>query len=108
MPVQTAPKSTKAAPAKKPATKKTPVKKATSTADDLTKIEGIGPKISEILSANGIATFADLGKAKAKDLKTILEAAGSRYKMHDPTTWRNKQNWQPKVIGKNSRHCKRN
>ncbi|MDX1941531.1 MAG: hypothetical protein SFU99_13315 [Saprospiraceae bacterium] len=67
--------------------KKAPAKKVENTADDLTKIEGIGPKIAEILSAKGIASFTDLTKAKAKGLKTILEEAGSRYKMHDPTTW---------------------
>ncbi len=83
-----------AAPAKKAAPKKvaTPAKKTTApktTAkpDDLKKIEGIGPKIAGLLVADGIATFAALGKAKQTKLKGILEAAGSRYRMHDPTTW---------------------
>ncbi len=75
------------APAKKTTTPKTPTEEAAPSNDDLTKIEGIGPKIAEILASKGISTFADLAKAKAKDLKAILEAAGSRYKMHDPTTW---------------------
>jgi len=56
-------------------------------ADDLKKIEGIGPKISEKLQDAGIKTFAQLADAKVEKLKEILEAAGSRYKMHDPTTW---------------------
>lgn len=56
-------------------------------ADDLKKIEGIGPKISELLQNGGIKTFAQLADAKVEKLKEILEAAGSRYKMHDPTTW---------------------
>ncbi len=73
-------------PAEKP-TKKTSPKKTATEKDNLTKIEGIGPKIAEILEGQGIATFDALSKAKAKDLKAILEAAGSRYKMHDPTTW---------------------
>ncbi|MEL7422371.1 MAG: glycoside hydrolase family 13 [Bacteroidota bacterium] len=90
------------APAKK--AKKSPAKKATGTTkktttkaaapkatpakpDDLKKIEGIGPKIAGLLVADGITTFATLGKAKQTKLKAILEAAGSRYKMHDPTTW---------------------
>jgi len=55
--------------------------------DDLKKIEGIGPKIAELLSNANINTFADLAAAKKKTLKGILEAAGSRYKMHDPSTW---------------------
>jgi predicted flap endonuclease-1-like 5' DNA nuclease len=76
-------KPVKVAPAKKSSTKK----QEAAANDDLTKIEGIGPKIAEILANNGIATFSALGKAKAKDIKATLEAAGSRYKMHDPTTW---------------------
>jgi predicted flap endonuclease-1-like 5' DNA nuclease len=78
-------------PAKKAPAATTKPKQATqktdTVQDDLTKIEGIGPKIAEILTTKGIATFADLSSAKSKDLKTILEAAGSRYQMHDPSTW---------------------
>ena len=59
----------------------------TTKPDDLKKIEGIGPKISELLQNGGIKTFAQLADAKVEKLKEILEAAGSRYKMHDPTTW---------------------
>lgn len=88
----------KKAPATKATTKKatTPAKKApvakaasakAAKPDDLKKIEGVGPKIAGLLVADGISTFADLAKAKQTQLKAILEAAGSRYKMHDPTTW---------------------
>ena len=28
-----------------------------------------------------------MGAATPEQIKEILEAAGSRYKMHDPTTW---------------------
>ena len=55
--------------------------------DDLTKIEGIGPAISKLLGGAGIITFADLAAKPTADVKTILEDAGSRFKMHDPTTW---------------------
>ena len=55
--------------------------------EDLTKIEGVGPKIAELLNNAGIYSFADLSKASSKKLKGILEAAGSRYQMHDPSTW---------------------
>lgn len=61
-----------------------PAKKAK---DDLTKIEGIGPKIQEILVKNGLDSYEDLANCKAKGLKMILEAEGSKYQMHDPTTW---------------------
>lgn len=74
--------------AKKASTKKAAAKKAaTAKPDDLKKIEGIGPKIAGLLAADGIATFAALAKAKQTKLKGILEAAGPRYKMHNPTTW---------------------
>ncbi len=55
--------------------------------DDLKKIEGIGPKISELLVNAGIKTFQQLSEADVDHLKSILEEAGSRYRMHDPTTW---------------------
>jgi predicted flap endonuclease-1-like 5' DNA nuclease len=55
--------------------------------DDLKKIEGIGPKIEELLNQAGILTFSALSKAATDKLKSILDAAGKRYQMHDPTTW---------------------
>lgn len=73
-----------------PAAKKTAPKagKTAKTAkDDLKKIEGIGPKIQTLLEAKGISSFGDLAKADVSLLMEILEAAGSRFKMHDPTTW---------------------
>lgn len=73
-----------AAPASKAAPK---AKKETATADDLTKIEGIGPKIAELLKAAGITTFAQLAKAKTAQLREVLDQAGPRYKMHEPTSW---------------------
>jgi len=79
--------TTKAKPAKKVAAKKVTTKAATTTADKLTKVEGIGPKIQGLLNAAGIMTFADLGKSKITVLRTILADAGSRYKMHNPSTW---------------------
>ncbi len=81
---------TKSAAAKK-TTKKAAAPKAKAPAkevkDDLTKIEGIGKKIAELLIAENIITFKDLAKATPKKLKTILEAAGSKFKVHDPTSW---------------------
>lgn len=56
-------------------------------ADDLTTVEGIGPKISEVLHKEGITTFAGLAKTKVERLKEILEAAGPAYVSHAPDTW---------------------
>ena len=55
--------------------------------DDLKKIEGIGPKISELLAAGGIPTFQALADANIDAVKAILEAAGPRYRIANPTTW---------------------
>lgn len=55
--------------------------------DDLTMIEGIGPKIAEIFTNAGIATWADLGNTEVERCKEVLAEAGDRYKMHDPNTW---------------------
>lgn len=46
---------------------------AAAQADDLTLIEGIGPKSAEALKAAGIATFAQLAKATPGDLEKILK-----------------------------------
>ncbi|MEM7103857.1 MAG: 50S ribosomal protein L27 [Bacteroidota bacterium] len=55
--------------------------------DDLTAIEGIGPKIAEHLNNAGIHTFAQLAASSVDQIKEILAAAGKRYTAHDPTTW---------------------
>ena len=60
---------------------------AAAQADDLTKIEGIGPKIAQVLADAGITTFAALAGTSAGRLREILNAAGSRYRITDPTTW---------------------
>ena len=54
---------------------------------DLKVIDGIGPKMEEILNNAGIKTMDQLRKAKVEDLKAILEAAGPRYKMFNPQFW---------------------
>ncbi|GAA0736580.1 MULTISPECIES: 50S ribosomal protein L21 [Flavobacteriaceae] len=59
-------------------------KKAAGKADDLKKIEGIGPKIAETLIEAGIATYADLAKAKPEQISEIIaDVRGS----HVPDTW---------------------
>ncbi len=78
---------TQSKPPVKNTTKKAPAKKATRRKDDLKKIEGIGPKIAQLLIDSNITTFNKLSKTKFEKLKKILSEAGSRYKMHDPGTW---------------------
>jgi predicted flap endonuclease-1-like 5' DNA nuclease len=53
--------------------------------EDLTKIEGIGPKIRQVLAKDGIVTFAHLAAAKVQELQRILGQAGIR--LAYPDTW---------------------
>lgn len=55
--------------------------------DDLTKIEGIGPKISSVLIAAGITTFRKLADAPLDELQSILNTADIHGSFGDPTTW---------------------
>ncbi len=54
---------------------------------DLLLIEGIGPKIAELLEKAGIPDLEALAKAPVDTLKKVLNEAGRRYKLADPTTW---------------------
>jgi predicted flap endonuclease-1-like 5' DNA nuclease len=55
--------------------------------DDLKMIEGIGPKIEGLLHADGIRTWQALSDATVDQLRAVLAAAGSRYRVHNPATW---------------------
>ena len=56
-------------------------------ADDLKKVEGIGPKTEEALNNVGIKTFAALAAKTPEEISTILSEAGGRLKSLVPTTW---------------------
>ena len=56
-------------------------------ANDLKIIEGIGPKIEQLFNDAGILSWQDLAGTDPAQLKAILNEAGSRYQMHDPSTW---------------------
>ncbi len=71
---------------KKPAAKKATEKKA-STTEDLTKIEGIGPKAAAALNAAGINTFAELSKAKVPAIQKILDEADGKFGAMKPDSW---------------------
>jgi len=59
----------------------------TGKVDNLKKIEGIGPKIEQLLNFAGINSFEELANTKVETIKEILANGGKRFKMHDPTTW---------------------
>ena len=54
-------------------------------ADDLTLIEGIGPKVAKVLGEEGILTFSQLAQSNSDDIQKILNEAG--LKMMDATSW---------------------
>jgi|WetSurMetagenome_2_1015567.scaffolds.fasta_scaffold18010_6 hypothetical protein len=53
--------------------------------DDLTAIEGIGPKISGMLKENGITTYKVLAKTDANKIANLLKKSG--FTLADPSTW---------------------
>ena len=61
--------------------------KADAEADDLKKLEGVGPKLAEVLAEGGFTTFATIAAASVEDIQKVLEAAGSRYASKDPAPW---------------------
>ncbi|MEM1218854.1 MAG: helix-hairpin-helix domain-containing protein [Bacteroidota bacterium] len=56
-------------------------------ATDLKIIEGVGPKIEELLKENGIQDWNDLREAEVEQLHEILISAGDHMRVHDPSTW---------------------
>lgn len=61
-------------------------------ADDLTVIEGIGPKIQMLFNQYGIYTYRQLADTEVVRMKEILAAAGQQLAMHDPGTWPSQAN----------------
>lgn len=55
--------------------------------DDLKVVEGIGPRIEEVLKESGINTWSDLAATAPDRLRTILDLAGDQFRVHDPGTW---------------------
>lgn len=71
----------------KPETAPAKASNSAESGDNLKMVEGIGPKIEVLLQEAGIHTFSDLANADLTKLEGILEAAGPRYKSHNPGTW---------------------
>ena len=69
---------------KEEAVAKAKAPKAEAKADDLTKIEGVGPKIAETLVAAGLATFADVAASTPEKIAEIIaDVKGG----HTPDSW---------------------
>ena len=81
-------KQRSSAPAAEPA----PAPTISAEKDDLTVVEGIGPKIQMLLNQYGISTYRQLADADVLRLKEILSTAGPQLAMHDPGTWPSQAN----------------
>jgi hypothetical protein len=55
------------------------------SADDLTKLEGIGPKVAKVLNGIEIVSFTDLAGAEVAKVQEALDAAGMQYM--NPEGW---------------------
>jgi predicted flap endonuclease-1-like 5' DNA nuclease len=57
-------------------------------ADDLKRVEGIGPKIASVLEDAGIRTFSGLAETNVERIRAILEEEDPRLRrLADPSTW---------------------
>ncbi len=80
---QRAPSATPPPPASEP----TPEAEAPPSArDDLKVIEGIGPKMEQLLNRAGITTFRQLAERSPEELRALLQAANAA-RFIDPETW---------------------
>lgn len=55
--------------------------------NDLTVIEGIGPKINQLFNNAGFHTFAEVSQMAVSQMQKILDDAGPRYRLARPDTW---------------------
>ena len=55
--------------------------------DDLTIIEGIGPKIDDLFHANGVVSFAQLAELSVQEMLDILERGGPHFQLANPGSW---------------------
>ena len=60
---------------------------ALKNANDLTVIEGIGPKINELFNNASIKTFAQLANQSVPQMRKVLDDGGSRFRIANPSTW---------------------
>ncbi len=63
------------------------IRKMPEGVDDLTVIEGIGPKICQLLIDDGITTFEKLANTSYDELKAILDKAGPNFRLAKPDAW---------------------
>lgn len=70
-----------------PLKKKATPRAKSAKSEDLKVVEGIGPKIEQLLQEAGIKSLNDLATTTTEQLKEMLHQAGDHYRIHDPSTW---------------------
>lgn len=55
--------------------------------DNLQVIEGVGPKMEEVLKENGLHSWSDLSNQTSESLRDILDKYGDKYRIIEPGTW---------------------
>jgi predicted flap endonuclease-1-like 5' DNA nuclease len=55
--------------------------------DNLQVVEGIGPKMNIFLNKNGIKTWSELAAMDVKDIQSLLDKEGNKYRIINPETW---------------------
>ncbi|MBS9766455.1 MAG: hypothetical protein KGV44_02805 [Flavobacteriaceae bacterium] len=55
--------------------------------NDLTVVEGIGPKIQELFHSFNIKTWKQLSETSEERCREILDTKGDSYRIHNPKTW---------------------
>jgi predicted flap endonuclease-1-like 5' DNA nuclease len=55
--------------------------------NDLTLVEGIGPKIKDLFHNHNVNTWQALSQCSLEKCKEVLESGGNRYKIHKPDSW---------------------
>jgi predicted flap endonuclease-1-like 5' DNA nuclease len=63
--------------------------KASKRIDDLTRINGIDPKVASILQKQGITAYSQLANTQTEKLMEILAEGGKQYQKIDPASWPN-------------------
>ena len=73
------------------------------SADDLTKLEGIGPKVAKILADAGYTSFADLAKADPVEVDKVLDA--NKLQMMDSAGWIDQAGSDDEARSRRPGHC---
>lgn len=55
--------------------------------NDLTVVEGIGPKIQQLFHNHDVKTWRALSECSVEKCQSVLDSGGERYKIHKPGTW---------------------